>query len=127
MSSQTPSRPGRGRRLALAAVVAAVGAGAAIVAFAPAEAVTPTARPAASALQWGSCPTGAPAPQQCATLRVPLDYRQPRGRTIALEVSRIPATDPARRRGVLLTNGGGPSASLDVPTALGGLLPAEVR
>ena len=37
------------------------------------------ARPAASKVQWGSCPTGAPVPQQCTTLRVPLDYRQPHG------------------------------------------------
>jgi pimeloyl-ACP methyl ester carboxylesterase len=114
------------RRLSLVAVVAAVGAGAAVTSFTPAGAATPT-RSAASELRWGACPTGAPAPQQCATLQVPLDYRQPHGRAISIEVSRIPAADPAKRKGVLMTNGGGPSASLDVPTALGGMLPAEVR
>jgi pimeloyl-ACP methyl ester carboxylesterase len=112
--------------LSAIAVVAALGAGLATTAFIPAEAST-TPRPAASNLRWGACPSGAPAPQQCTTLRVPLDYRKPRGRTIAVEVSRIPAADPAKRKGVLFTNGGGPGPSLDVPTALGGLLPAEVR
>ncbi|MGW4942310.1 alpha/beta hydrolase [Actinoplanes sp. NPDC004185] len=119
MSSHTSSL----RRLALVAAAAAV----AVTSFAPAGAATPTARPTGSEVKWGSCPTGAPAPQQCATLRVPLDYRHPQGRTIGIEISRIPAADPAKRKGVLMTNGGGPSASLDVPTALGGLLPAEVR
>ena len=99
-----------------AATVVALGAGVAAV---PAAAATP--------LSWGDCPSGAPAPQQCTTLQVPLDYGRPGGRTIALEVSRIPAADPAKRKGVLLTNGGGPGPSLDVPTALGGLLPPEVR
>ena len=108
----------------LIAVVAAVGAAVALTPFAPAQAAT---RPATSELRWGACPTGAPAPQQCATLQVPLDYRRPHGRAIAIEVSRIPAADPAKRQGVLMVNGGGPSASLDVPTAFGGLLPAEVR
>jgi pimeloyl-ACP methyl ester carboxylesterase len=45
---------------------------------------------------------------RCATVAVPLDYRQPRGRTIGVRISRIPAGDPARRRGILLFNPGGP-------------------
>lgn len=120
MRSHASSLPRRVRGLTLLAVAAAVGASVAVTSLTPAEAAT-------AELRWGSCPTGAPAPQQCATLQVPLDYRQPHGRTISVEVSRIPAADPAKRKGVLMTNGGGPSASLDVPTALGGLLPAEVR
>jgi pimeloyl-ACP methyl ester carboxylesterase len=99
-----------------AATVVALGAGLAAV---PAAATT--------AVAWGACPSGAPAPQECTTLQVSLDYGKPGGRTIAVEVSRIPAADPARRKGVLLTNGGGPGPSLDVPTALGGLLPPSVR
>ncbi|GAB2583909.1 hydrolase [Paractinoplanes abujensis] len=82
---------------------------------------------AVSTLRWGACPTGAPAPQECATLQVPLDYRHPHGRAISVEVSRIPAADPGKRKGVLMLNGGGPSAGLDVPASLGALLPAEVR
>ncbi|MER6797429.1 alpha/beta fold hydrolase, partial [Amycolatopsis mediterranei] len=105
--------------------VAAVAVGLAVTSFGSAQASASGA--AGSGLQWGPCPTGAPAPQECTTLRVPLDYRSPHGRTISVEVSRIRATDPAKRKGVLMVNGGGPSASLDVPTAFGSLLPADVR
>ncbi|AGP52706.1 hypothetical protein M271_05395 [Streptomyces rapamycinicus NRRL 5491] len=89
----------------------------------PAKATTP--RPLG--LKWGECPTDAPAPQQCATLQMPLDHRAPEGRTIEVEVSRIPAAKPEKRKGVLMLNGGGPGPSLDVPTAMGSLLPADVR
>lgn len=81
----------------------------------------------ASALKWGACPTGTPAPQQCAQLKVPLDYGAPHGRAIDIEVSRIPARKPAERKGVLILNGGGPGSSLDVPTLMGSLLPEQVR
>jgi pimeloyl-ACP methyl ester carboxylesterase len=45
---------------------------------------------------------------QCASVTVPLDYGEPDGRQISIAVSRIPATDPAHRRGALLINAGGP-------------------
>ena len=45
---------------------------------------------------------------QCAGVVVPLDYNRPAGRTLTVAISRIPATDPARRRGILLSNPGGP-------------------
>jgi pimeloyl-ACP methyl ester carboxylesterase len=45
---------------------------------------------------------------QCAEVRVPIDYRHPHGRTIAIAVSRLPARDPVHRRGTLLFNPGGP-------------------
>src|SRR5688572_5188068 len=127
MRSDSPFPSRRPWMLTCVITLAAVAAGMAVTLFTPVQATTQAARPVAFGLGWGPCPTGAPAPQQCATLQVPLDYRQPRGRTIAIEVSRIPAADPAKRQGVLMTNGGGPSASLDVPTAFGGLLPAAVR
>jgi pimeloyl-ACP methyl ester carboxylesterase len=41
-------------------------------------------------------------------LAVPLDYTRPAAGTISIAVSRLPATDPAHRRGVLVTTGGGP-------------------
>jgi pimeloyl-ACP methyl ester carboxylesterase len=44
----------------------------------------------------------------CGEVTVPLDYNRPRGQTITLAVSRIQATDPTHRRGILFTNGGGP-------------------
>jgi pimeloyl-ACP methyl ester carboxylesterase len=48
---------------------------------------------------------------QCAELAVPLDYTQPQGRRITLTLSRVPAADPAHRRGVLMLNPGGPGDS----------------
>jgi pimeloyl-ACP methyl ester carboxylesterase len=49
---------------------------------------------------------------QCASLKVPLDYRHPGGRKITLALSRVPATAPAsRRQGVLLVNPGGPGGT----------------
>lgn len=120
-------RSRRGRKLAVGAAVAGVVcAGVATTAYLPALADS-TPRPATSTLQWGPCPTGTPAPQQCAILGVPLDYTRPDSRLINVEVSRVPAADLAKRKGVLMVNGGGPGPSLDVPTAFGSLLPKEIR
>nr|WP_116203618.1 alpha/beta hydrolase [Amycolatopsis circi] len=61
-------------------------------------------------MNWGACPADVAAPPQlqCASLEVPLDYRNPDGKKIIVEISRLPSTDPAKRRGVLLFNPGGP-------------------
>ncbi|GAA2425517.1 alpha/beta fold hydrolase [Actinomadura vinacea] len=48
---------------------------------------------------------------ECATVKVPLDYAAPRGRTIRIALLRIKATKPDRRIGSLLFNFGGPGAS----------------
>jgi pimeloyl-ACP methyl ester carboxylesterase len=48
---------------------------------------------------------------QCAEITVPMDYRRPDGGKITVAISRIKATDPARRRGVMLLNPGGPGGS----------------
>lgn len=57
-------------------------------------------------LQWS------PAPDQdqveYATIEVPRDYADPGGERISLALSRRRATDPARRRGILLAVNGGP-------------------
>ncbi|WP_067674167.1 alpha/beta fold hydrolase [Nocardia miyunensis] len=45
---------------------------------------------------------------QCAGVVVPLDYNRPDARKLTIAISRIPATDPARRRGIMLSNPGGP-------------------
>ncbi|MCP2352931.1 alpha/beta hydrolase [Nonomuraea roseoviolacea] len=45
---------------------------------------------------------------RCAEITVPLDYARPDGRTIKVAMSRLEATAPGRRRGVLLINPGGP-------------------
>ncbi|GAA1636923.1 alpha/beta fold hydrolase [Catellatospora bangladeshensis] len=100
----------------LAAVVAvAVGAGA------PASAARP-------GLRWAACPGAADPGLQCTTVKVPLDYHQPGGRSIDIAVSRLPATDPAQRRGVLLTTGGGPGGpGVQLPEELAAVLPPQVR
>ena len=70
-------------------------------------------------LEWTSCPGIDDSRLQCASVRVPLDYTHPRRRTISITISRLPATDPAQRRGVLLTTGGGPGgAGVPLPVQL---------
>jgi len=53
-------------------------------------------------LDWEPC--GA---NQCADLQVPLDYAEPDGETITLEVLRVPAGDQGQRLGSLVVNPGG--------------------
>jgi pimeloyl-ACP methyl ester carboxylesterase len=66
--------------------------------------VPASATPPVPVLPWRSCYGGF----QCATARVPLSYRDPRGAMISIAVVRHLATDPARRAGTLFYNGGGP-------------------
>jgi pimeloyl-ACP methyl ester carboxylesterase len=47
---------------------------------------------------------------ECATLTVPVDYAEPDGATIDLNLERVPAADQAQRVGSLLVNPGGPGA-----------------
>ncbi|MCX4234838.1 alpha/beta hydrolase [Streptomyces ortus] len=91
--------------------------------------VAATTAPAPGALRWGPCPEGAAAPRlECATLEVPLDHRAPGGRRIDVAVSRLASEKPSQRRGVLLTNPGGPGGSgLTYPAVLAASgLPQEV-
>ena len=70
-------------------------------------------------LHWTSCPGIEDPRLQCASVRVPLDYAHPQRRAISITISRLPATEPARRRGVLLTTGGGPGgAGVPLPLQL---------
>ncbi|MFG1925270.1 alpha/beta hydrolase [Cryptosporangium sp. NPDC048952] len=115
-------------------------------AVAAAAVVIPTVSDATSApagatqeLKWGKCPATALSatpglPElQCTTVQVPLDYQQRDGKKITIAISRLPSTNPEKRRGVLLTNPGGPGGSgLDTPQlfSLKGLpapFPASVR
>ncbi|GAA2266707.1 alpha/beta hydrolase [Streptomyces amakusaensis] len=76
---------------------------------------------------WQRCAADKPASLQCATIKVPLNHAKPEGGKIGIAVSRIRATDPAQRRGVLLFNPGGPGGSgLYFPSALTSL-PASVK
>lgn len=80
----------------------------------------PGAQAASGELRWGPCPEDVAAPRlECSTLTVPLDYREPDGRKIEIAVSRLPSRDPSQRRGVLLTNPGGPGGpGLGYPAVL---------
>ncbi|WP_049565265.1 alpha/beta hydrolase [Nonomuraea sp. SBT364] len=62
-------------------------------------------------LRFGACPqdlAGAYPHLDCATLQVPLDHSRPFGEQVSVTVSRAKATNPAKRRGVLFLNPGGP-------------------
>jgi pimeloyl-ACP methyl ester carboxylesterase len=96
--------------------------------IAPAAAAAASPAPSTPALTWGPCTDGAPAPLQCATAAVPLDYRNPSGPTISLALVRHPAEDPAARIGSLFMNPGGPGGSgVDLVEAIGGGLPDALR
>ncbi|SDM45085.1 alpha/beta hydrolase [Nonomuraea jiangxiensis] len=66
---------------------------------------------------WGACPRvpgkAVAAHIECATLTVPLDYREPMGQTIKLALNRVRAKVPreANHLGTLLVNPGGPGAA----------------
>jgi pimeloyl-ACP methyl ester carboxylesterase len=92
-------RPSRRATLAIVLLVSALTAPA-VAGAAPTPALT-----------WKSCTTAAQRGFQCATLRVPLDYGHPDGRTIRLAVIRHRATDRQHRIGTLFFNFGGPGAA----------------
>ncbi|OQO93108.1 hydrolase [Saccharomonospora piscinae] len=77
---------------------------------------------AGAQLEWGECPDDVPdtpAPLQCATVPVPLDYSDPGGERIDIMISRLASQNPDKRRGVLLLNPGGPGGTgLDQPQLL---------
>jgi pimeloyl-ACP methyl ester carboxylesterase len=85
-------------------------------------------------LTWAACPADVVVPPlvlippQCATIKVPLDYSDPDGTQIDLMISRTASTDPAKRRGILMFNPGGPGGTgLDQPAFLAGRgLPTSV-
>lgn len=65
--------------------------------------------PTTPTISWAECPPEAASPgPECGTLDLPLDYSDPDGETIEVAISRLASTDPDARRGVLLTNTGGP-------------------
>src|SRR6185437_8792356 len=74
-------------------------------------------------LHWQSCDGGF----QCATPRVPLDYRHPDGAMISIAVIEHLATDPAHLAGTLFVNGGGPGAQIGGFVATFGSFPATLR
>ncbi|MFD5037137.1 alpha/beta hydrolase [Streptomyces sp. NPDC087894] len=86
-----------------------------------------TAATTPDTVRWGPCSEKSAASPgeaassrlECSTLEVPLDYRNPDGRQIDVAISRLASEKPSQRRGVLLTNPGGPGISgLGYPVAL---------
>ncbi len=120
------------KRTALPLTVAAATLAAALVPGISATSSATTQAPP-EGIQWEKCPADispVPIPEgmQCGTLKVPLDYRKPDGRTIEIAVSRLPSKKPDARRGVLLTNPGGPSVGQNYPAFLVAMgLPQSVR
>ncbi|WP_413754948.1 alpha/beta hydrolase [Streptomyces sp. MMBL 11-3] len=117
------------KRLALALALVGAATGTAVAVIPAASATTEDTPPAPRSLRWGPCPeetpkAGAPVAAaasrlECSTLKVPLDYRHPEGRKIDIAISRLASKDPSKRRGVLLTNPGGPGVpGLDYPALL---------
>jgi pimeloyl-ACP methyl ester carboxylesterase len=100
------------------------------VATAPADAAAAISRqgmpgaPPVPVLNWRSCDGGF----QCATARVPLDYRHPHGAMISIAVIRHLATDRSHYAGTLFVNGGGPSEQIEPFVAAEfSLIPAAIR
>jgi pimeloyl-ACP methyl ester carboxylesterase len=81
------------------------------------------AAPPVPVLDWAPCHGGF----QCATARVPLDYRHPGGATVSIAVIRHRATGPAHRLGSLFINGGGPGAQVNGLVASYQAIPAALR
>lgn len=120
--------PHRTRGIALAVVLVALLAGCAAFGGAGDESATPrgalTPKPAGSS---GSVPSPAPSlagyygqklswtpcrdQDQCAAMRVPLDYARPAGRSVTLALLKVPALDESRRLGSMVVNPGGPGVS----------------
>ncbi|KFG00325.1 hydrolase [Streptomyces scabiei] len=78
--------------------------------------------------KWKRCDADAPAKFQCATIKVPLDYRAPGGKRIDLAISRLKSTAPDKRHGVLFSNPGGPGGSgLYMPLGIQEMLPKAAQ
>ena len=109
------------RPIFVAAAVAALTGFVALVA-AP---LTPAAGAAArGTLAWSGCGGGV----ECATLAVPVDYRDPSGPGLDVALARIPARDPGHRIGSLVVNYGGPGdPGTQTLRLAGSSVPAAVR
>src|ERR1051326_3878072 len=110
--------PGLLAAFAVPAGVAASPAGAA-----PPVSLATAAAPRVPVLHWASCHHGF----QCATARVPLDYRHPRAKLIRIAVIRHHAAGAGRPAGDLFVNGGGPTAQIPGFVADYPAIPAVLR
>ncbi|MEU6079143.1 alpha/beta hydrolase [Streptomyces sp. NPDC047108] len=99
-------------------------------------ALAPTQATAADSLEqfrnqkpsWHRCDSSMPASYQCATIKVPLDYKRPTGKKIKLAISRIKTSKPGKRHGVMLFNPGGPGGEgLSMPMMMKGTMPKKLQ
>jgi pimeloyl-ACP methyl ester carboxylesterase len=81
-------------------------------------------------IRWGKCSSSSlrAAKARCGFLTVPMNYKNPAGRTLQIAVSRVKATAPAsKQQGVLIANPGGPGgAGLGLSGYLARVLPAGI-
>jgi pimeloyl-ACP methyl ester carboxylesterase len=76
---------------------------------------------ASTAPEWAACPADlvTTVPLECATVPVPLDYDAQDSERIQIMISRLASASPTERRGILLTNPGGPGyGGLSMPSDL---------
>lgn len=85
--------------------------------------VPTVAAPRVPALSWTPCNDGF----QCATARVPLDYRHPRGTTITIAVIRHLAARRAHPARTLFVNSGGPVEQIEPLVSEFTAIPAALR
>ncbi|USX55285.1 alpha/beta hydrolase [Lentzea sp. HUAS12] len=102
-------------------------AAAAVLMITGTPAVQASGGPAIPKIAWTAC--GAEHPGfECASVKVPLDYDDPRGATTTIALARKPATDKARRIGSLFLNPGGPGGSgVDFALGAGDTLSENLR
>ncbi|MFF2812213.1 alpha/beta hydrolase [Streptomyces sp. NPDC058000] len=123
--------PGKSTRWAAVAASVLLAAAALPVARADSASAADASRPGAARtparylnqhLDWQPCASGG---LECAAMTVPRDWHHPdQGPSLTVEVSRHRATDPAKRRGVLMMAAGGPGASgLKRPAGLAAYAP----
>jgi pimeloyl-ACP methyl ester carboxylesterase len=109
---------------ALTALTATAGLAAAVGVLPGAASAAPRlAGPAVPALAWKPCDDGF----QCATARVPLNYRDPRGAQLNIAVISHLATGPGPALGWLFFNGGGPEPQVSTMSGVYPILPAAWR
>jgi len=84
---------------------------ASLAAAAPAAADDPLRVFHEQEVAWAPCEEHLLRDVECAWIDVPLDYADPGGERASIAVSRNRASDPGRRRGILLTNPGGPGST----------------
>jgi pimeloyl-ACP methyl ester carboxylesterase len=106
---------------ATAGLAAAVGVLPGTASAAPTTAGAVSSGPAVPVLAWKSCDSG----YNCATARVPLNYKDPGGAKISIAVISHRATGPGATLGWLFVNGGGPNPQVSDMTTFWPNLPAQ--